>query len=102
MLARSSDVLPQGDDWAYEVKWDGIRIVGRVAGGSARLTSRAGNDRSVRHAEIATALVEALGGRDAVVDGELCALDEQGRPRFSLLQQGLGTVVLYLFDLLEL
>jgi bifunctional non-homologous end joining protein LigD len=102
MLARSSDVLPQGDDWAYEVKWDGIRIVARVAGGAARLTSRKGNDRSLRHAEIASALVEALGGRDAVVDGELCALDEQGRPRFSLLQQGLGTRVLYLFDLLEL
>jgi bifunctional non-homologous end joining protein LigD len=102
MLARSSEVLPQGDGWAYEVKWDGIRIIARVAGGEARLTSRGGNDVTGRHAEIAAALVEALGGRDAVVDGELCALDDEGRPRFSLLQQGLGARVLYAFDLLEL
>ena len=102
MLARSSDVLPAGDDWAFEVKWDGIRIVARVAGGEARLWSRRGVDRSVTDAEIGSALAAALGGRDAVVDGEVCALDDEGRASFSLLQQGLGTRVLYLFDLLEL
>ncbi len=93
---------PLGDEWAYEVKWDGIRIVARVAGGEARLWSRRGIDRSVKDAEIATALATALGGRDAVVDGELCALDDDGRASFSLLQQGHGTRVLYAFDLLEL
>src|ERR1700710_1095891 len=84
MLARSSETLPSGDEWAYEVKWDGIRIVARVAGGEARLVSRGGVDRSVKDAEIGAALAAALGGRDAVVDG------------------GLGTRVLYVFDLLEL
>ena len=102
MLARSSDVLPQGEDWAFEVKWDGIRIVARVAGGEALLWSRRGIDVSERHAGVAAALAQGLGGRDAVVDGELCALDDEGRPSFSLLQQGFGARVLYVFDLLEL
>ena len=102
MLARPSSELPLGDEWAYEVKWDGIRIVARVAGGEARLWSRRGIDRSVKDAEIGTALATALGGRDAVVDGELCALDDNGRASFSLMQQGQGTRVLYAFDLLEL
>jgi bifunctional non-homologous end joining protein LigD len=102
MLARSSNVLPLGDEWAFEVKWDGIRIIARVADGHARLWSRGGVDRSVKDAEIATALAASLGDRAAVIDGELCALDDDGRPRFSLLQQGLGQRVLYAFDLLEL
>ena len=67
---------PAGDDWVFEVKWDGIRIVARVAGGDARLWSRGGDDVTERHAEIATALAEAVGDREAVIDGELCALDD--------------------------
>ena len=102
MLARPSKTLPAGDDWVFEVKWDGIRIVARVAAGGARLWSRGGIDVTERHAEIATALAEALGDREAVVDGELCALDPSGRPSFSLLQQGGGSRVLYAFDVLEL
>jgi bifunctional non-homologous end joining protein LigD len=102
MLARPSKTLPAGDDWVFEVKWDGIRIVARVAGGSAQLWSRGGNDVTERHAEIATALAEAVGDREAVIDGELCALDPSGRPSFSLFQQGGGSRVLYAFDLLEL
>ncbi|MDX6580543.1 MAG: dependent ligase domain, partial [Gaiellales bacterium] len=50
MLARPSNVLPLGDEWAFEVKWDGIRIIGRVADGRARLWSRGGVDRSVKDA----------------------------------------------------
>src|SRR6476646_10749840 len=94
MLARPSKTLPAGDDWVFEVKWDGIRIVARVAGGGARLWSRGGNDVTERHAEIATALAEAVGDREAVIDGELCALDPAGRPSFSLFQQGGGSRVL--------
>ncbi len=102
MLARPSKTLPKGDEWRFEVKWDGIRIVARVAGGGARLWSRGGNDVTARHMEIATALAEAVGDREAVIDGELCALDPSGRPSFSLLQQGGGARVLYAFDVLEL
>ncbi|MEO9176738.1 MAG: DNA ligase D [Gaiellales bacterium] len=102
MLAQLARVLPAGDEWEFEVKWDGIRIVARVTGGGALLWSRGGNDVSGRHPGIVEALVAAVGEHDAIVDGELCALDEHGQASFSLLQRGEGSRVLYAFDLLEL
>jgi bifunctional non-homologous end joining protein LigD len=70
--------------------------------GEATLASRAGNDLTERFAPVARALPLALRTPACVVDGEVCALDEQGRPSFSAMQQGTGTLVVYLFDLLEL
>ena len=102
MLATTADPLPRGEGWVYEPKWDGYRTIVSVAGGEARLTSRNGNDLTERFAEVARAVPAALGSSDAVLDGEICALDEAGRSRFSLLQEGAGTSVLVLFDLLEL
>ncbi len=102
MLATSSEVLPIGDEWVYEPKWDGFRAIVTIAGGEARLTSRNGNDLTERFRDVARAAALAVGTSDAVLDGEICALDEQGRSRFSLLQEGAGTPVLVLFDLLEL
>jgi bifunctional non-homologous end joining protein LigD len=102
MLAQSAQTLPRGEEWAYEVKWDGIRVAARIADGDAQLWSRGGHDVSDRYREVADALAEAAGGREAVVDGELCAVDEAGRASFSLLQQGEGALVFYAFDLLEL
>src|SRR4051794_39909244 len=98
MLATLSDDVPHGDDWLYEVKWDGYRALAYVEQGVATLLSRRDNDLTTRFAPIATAL-----GRlpDCVVDGEVCALDEQGRSSFSAMQQGSGPLVYYTFDLLE-
>jgi bifunctional non-homologous end joining protein LigD len=64
--------------------------------------SRNGNDLTGRFREVARAAAHAIRSSDAVLDGEICALDEQGRSRFSLLQEGGGTPVLVLFDVLEL
>ena len=94
--------LPIGDDWVYEVKWDGYRVIATVDGGEATLRSRNGNDLSGRFATVARALPAALRSPDCVLDGEVCALDEGGRPRFSLLQHGGGTLAMYVFDLLAL
>src|SRR5204862_3732507 len=104
MLATSAEELPSGDDWLYEVKWDGYRALGYVRGGEARLVSRNGNDLTQRFPEVARSLGRATKSPDCVLDGEVCALDEQGRPSFSAMQQGKrGTPLVYeAFDLLEL
>jgi bifunctional non-homologous end joining protein LigD len=102
MLAISTDVLPRGEGWTYEPKWDGFRAIVRVSGGDVTLTSRNGNDLTERFREVARGASAAVRSSDAVLDGEICALDDSGRSRFSLLQEGGGTSVLVLFDVLEL
>ena len=103
MLATLAADLPKGDGWLFEVKWDGYRAIGRVSGGEATLTSRNGNDLTARFANVAKELPKALKTPGCVVDGEVCALDEQGRSSFSAMQQGKpGTpIVYYVFDLHE-
>jgi bifunctional non-homologous end joining protein LigD len=101
MLAVASSHLPDGPEWTFEVKWDGYRVIAAVEGGEATLRSRNGNDLTERFAAVARALPAALRTADCVLDGEVCALDEEGRPRFSLLQHGGGTLALYAFDILE-
>jgi bifunctional non-homologous end joining protein LigD len=102
MLSTASEALPEGEGWVYEPKWDGYRAIVAVSGGEVTLTSRNGNDLTERFRDVARAARLAIRSADAVLDGEICALDERGRSRFSLLQQGGGTFVLVVFDLLEL
>ncbi|HEX4747583.1 MAG TPA: DNA ligase D [Gaiellaceae bacterium] len=102
MLATSTEALPRGEGWVYEPKWDGYRAIVRVSGGDVTLTSRNGNDLTERFKDVARAVPAAVRSSDAVLDGEICALDASGRSRFSLLQEGAGTYALVLFDLLEL
>jgi len=101
MLATLADALPRGDDWTYEVKWDGYRALGYVRNGEARLWSRRGNELTDRFPEVAKALEKAVRSPECVVDGEVCALDENGRPSFSAMQQGKRTLVYAVFDVLE-
>ena len=102
MLAALAEEPPTGPGWLFEVKWDGFRALARVRGGEATLTSRNGNDLTARFEPVARALPGALRTTDCVLDGEVCALDGQGRPSFSAMQQGSGPLVYYVFDLLEL
>jgi bifunctional non-homologous end joining protein LigD len=104
MLATLTETLPHGDDWTFEVKWDGYRALGYVRAGDARLVSRNGNDLTARFPEIAKAFAKAARSPECVVDGEVCALDEHGRPSFSAMQQGRrGTPIVYeVFDALEI
>ncbi|MEO5574627.1 MAG: DNA ligase D [Gaiellaceae bacterium] len=101
MLATLADEVPSGEEWLHEVKWDGYRAIVTVAGGAAELTSRNGNSLTARFESVARAVVQAVKTPDCVLDGEVCALDEQGRASFSAMQQGSGRLVLYLFDVLE-
>ena len=104
MLATLAEELPHGDDWVFEVKWDGYRALGYVREGEARLVSRNENDLTARFPQVVKALAKAVRSPECVVDGEVCALDEQGRPSFSAMQQGKpDTPLVYaVFDLLEL
>jgi bifunctional non-homologous end joining protein LigD len=85
MLAVSADAVP-GDDanWAYEMKWDGMRALAMLEDGRVRITSRNDNDVSERYPEL-SGLAEAA-GVDAVLDGEIVALDASGVPSFEQLQ----------------
>jgi len=105
MLATLGDQeVPKGPGWLFEVKWDGFRALARVTQGEATLKSRQGNDLTQRFPTIAKEIPKAVKTPDCVLDGEICALDEQGRSSFSLMQQGKpGTPLVYfVFDLLEL
>jgi bifunctional non-homologous end joining protein LigD len=105
MLATLEDEksMPRGKDWEFEIKWDGYRIIATVAGGEARLRTRKDQDYTERFANVAKELAKTLKTPDAVLDGEVCALDEEGRPSFSAMQQAKpGTpIVYYVFDLIE-
>ena len=85
MLARIGP-LPVGEDWAYEIKWDGVRAIGYAEGGRLKLESRNGNNVTPRYPEL-RGLGRALGAHEAILDGEVVALDEHGRPSFQRLQR---------------
>ncbi len=89
MLATKGLHLPGGADagqWAHEVKWDGVRLLTDVSSGAAqpRVTTRNGNSVGAAWPELRT---PAMGGRDLLVDGEIIALDEAGRPNFGVLAE---------------
>ncbi|WP_309068314.1 ATP-dependent DNA ligase [Microbacterium sp.] len=102
-----------GGSWA-EMKWDGVRALGVWSGGRLRLFARSGTDITARYPELTAQGAASFAAEDAVVDGEIVALDERGRPSFSLLQNRMhltraGEITaetrrtparLYLFDVL--
>jgi bifunctional non-homologous end joining protein LigD len=84
MLATRGTHVPPGDAWTHEVKWDGVRALTDVAGGTLRMTSRNENAITVAWPELSTS---PLGDRDLLVDGEIIALNERGLPDFRTLQE---------------
>jgi bifunctional non-homologous end joining protein LigD len=89
MLATPAPAPPVGDGWAFELKWDGVRAMVRSSGDQVRIATRNGLDATRRYPELA-AVAGALSGRDAVLDGEIVALDERGAPSFQMLQRRMG------------
>jgi bifunctional non-homologous end joining protein LigD len=73
--------------FAYELKWDGVRALAYCEPGRVRLESRNLRDVSSQYPEVTRALREALGAREALIDGEVVAFDEGGRPDFQRLQR---------------
>lgn len=118
MLATLVDSAFDDEDWLYEIKWDGYRSVvffGEDGKSSLRMVSRNQNDQTNEFPEL-HAIAERLNCRSCIVDGEIVALDEEGRASFSLMQQRSGLsldgkrrspdqsvfILYYAFDLLYL
>lgn len=104
-LAMSATAPPAGENWLHEIKFDGYRALIATAGGRSRVYTRSGLDWTKKFSGIAEAAAQ-LPVKSALVDGEIVALDENGRSDFGLLQQQLEkrprALLYYAFDLLEL
>jgi bifunctional non-homologous end joining protein LigD len=84
MLLRRSGELPEGSSWVYELKFDGYRAIAFKSGKETHLRSRNDKDCNGSYPEIARAL--AALPDETVIDGEVVALNQSGRPSFNLLQ----------------
>ena len=105
-LATLADAVPAGPEWVHEVKFDGYRTEALVDNGQVRLMTRKGLDWTHKYAEVARVLA-ALDARQAILDGEIVAVTEQGVSSFSKLKDELGAersdnLQYYVFDLLAL
>src|ERR1700751_1001930 len=103
MLLQRTAKLPEGPDWLIELKLDGFRALAIKSGGKVQLRSRNDDDFTIRYPGIVKALASMPD--ETVIDGELVALDEAGRPSFNTLQNhGSAAVALhfFIFDLLLL
>ncbi|HTS35059.1 MAG TPA: non-homologous end-joining DNA ligase [Candidatus Solibacter sp.] len=115
MLAESVDDAFDGDDWLFEIKWDGYRAIAFIENGRTRFVSRNQTDLTPRYPELHN-LAKRVRADTAILDGEVVALDAEGRASFSLMQQRTGfrpggrrgaanadvPVLYYAFDLLYL
>ena len=101
MLLLRTDSLPSDDRWLYELKLDGYRAVAFKRNGIVHLRSRNDNDFSERYPHVAKALAKLPS--DTVLDGEVVAFDDDGRPSFNALQNyGSAPVLYYVFDVMIL
>lgn len=106
-LAKLADKTPQSDDWLYELKYDGYRIVAYIEGNCARLITRNGNDYAGRFQSVASSLIDWAAGRAMVLDGEMTVTDTSGKTDFQALQNymknpGSQNLTYIVFDLLAL
>jgi bifunctional non-homologous end joining protein LigD len=112
MLAEGGHEPFDSVEWTFEPKLDGVRTLAYVETNGTRLISRTGRDQSAQYPELAN-LATYVNAVNAVVDGEIVALDEKGQPSFGLLQQRINLsspteirksvpVHLYVFDILWL
>ena len=101
-LATATEVVPVGDGWLHEIKFDGYRLMCYLHKGHVRLITRGGHDWTSKYREVADALAK-LKVNSAVLDGELIAFDDKGRPTFNAMQNatrraGSRRLELHLFD----
>jgi bifunctional non-homologous end joining protein LigD len=89
MLATLIEKPFDDPDWIFEIKWDGYRALSFLNQGAVRLLSRNQNDMTAQFPELAS-LPDHVRADSAVIDGEIVAVDEHGRPSFSLMQQRTG------------
>jgi len=105
MAALVVEALPEGEQWIYEVKFDGYRALLLKDGGHVQIRSRNDNNLTATYPTI-TAAASRLKADTVLLDGEIVALDAKGRPSFQALQHRSAhrdyAIVFYAFDLLHL
>src|SRR5436853_1283496 len=105
MECKPVERIPEGADWQYELKLDGYRAIAVKDSGEVMLYSRYGNSFNADFPGVVEA-VEKLRPKRFVIDGEIVALDKEGRHSFNLLQRSrgrpIGSLQFYLFDVLHL
>lgn len=99
MTASSWDGAFNDPDWAFEIKWDGYRALAFVGPDGSQLRSRSGRDMTASYPTLGD-LRRATLAQEVVLDGEVAALDDQGRAVFQDLQTGRGAVTFVVFDVL--
>ena len=102
-LATLVDAAPSGRDWRFELKYDGYRAIAAIAGETVRIYTRNGHDWTDKFAHLVPSLSRLTGG-SALLDGEICAFNAEGKTDFSTLKDHLSTgkpLVYFVFDLLE-
>ena len=103
MMAKLHDAAFDSADWVFEIKWDGYRAVCELDGENTRLYSRNGLSFEAKYPDVYEALKKIK--KKAIIDGEIVALDENGKPNFQLLQQfnpSTTHLVYYVFDCLQI
>ena len=106
-LAKLVNAIPDGEEWLYELKYDGYRIMAFVEGSSVQLMSRNRNDYSDRFYEIVSSIIDFSSGRAMVLDGEMVITDKSGKTDFHALQNYMRNpkdknLTYIIFDLLAL
>jgi bifunctional non-homologous end joining protein LigD len=103
MLLLRTDSLPDSDQWIYELKLDGYRAIAFKRNGTVHFRSRNDNDFSVRYPGVVKGLAKLPD--ETVIDGEVIALDDDGRPSFNILQNygsSKAPVLYFVFDVMVL
>ena len=104
MLLLRTDALPsEGSRWEYQLKFDGYRAIAFKTSGKIHLRSRNDNDFSIRYSDVVKGLAKLPD--DTVIDGEVIALDDDGRPSFNILQNygaSKAPVLYFVFDVMVL
>jgi bifunctional non-homologous end joining protein LigD len=115
MKSFLADAPPKGDEWLFEVKWDGVRAICFVDGKSVRMTSRTGHSCERQYPELSV-IGHQIVAKQVILDGEICVLDKNGVSSFGLIQPRIAVadpntiahlarrtpVTLFVFDLLYL
>lgn len=103
-LATLADRVPEGDNWLFEMKFDGYRCIAAVAGRDVHLYTRNGHDWTQQFSALVEPLSRLTKG-SALLDGEVCVMNAQGRTDFAMLREALSTgapLLFYAFDVLEI
>jgi len=115
MKALLTETPPKGDEWLFEIKWDGVRAICFIDDQMVRMSSRTGNSCERQYPELSV-IGHQISARQAILDGEIAVLDKGGVSRFSLIQSRIAVAdpnaiahlarrtpaILFVFDLLYL